>query len=142
MQGSVKRVDCYRCVGRDAEHVSRCTVPSQCFCYFIPVPDAQMRPFRGQAEEILCLLLRRYVYGNTDEPFAFAVLPGYAASTPADPTKISIRQQEAIFKGVLTLRFYCLFDGSLPKRTIVWVNTALNDRIVCAGLRIELKQNT
>ena len=50
-----------------------------------------MRPFRGQAKQVLCLLLLRYVYGNTDEPFAFAVLPGYAASTPADPTKISIR---------------------------------------------------
>ena len=79
------------CVGRDAEHLPRCAVPSQCVCYFIPMPDAQMRSFRGQAEQVLCLLLLCYVHGNTDEPFAFAVLSGYAASTPADPTKISIR---------------------------------------------------
>src|ERR1043165_7885198 len=119
MQGPVKRVDCYLSVGRDAEHVPRRAVPGQCLCYFIPVPDAQMRPFRGKAEQVLCLLLRRYVYGNTDEPFAFAVLPGYATSTSADPTKISIRQQNAIFKGVISLRFYCLFDGRVPKRSIV-----------------------
>src|SRR6266545_4612026 len=103
MQGCVNCVDCYLPVSRRAEHVPRCAVPSQRLCYFIPVPDAQMRPFRSQAEQILCLLLLCYVYGNTDKPFAFAMFPGYATSTLADPPKSSIRQHNTIFNSVLTL---------------------------------------
>src|SRR5438876_2804415 len=53
--------------------------------------DTARRSFRRQAEQILCLLSRRYVYGNTDEAGAFAVFPRHAASTPAEPTHISIR---------------------------------------------------
>src|SRR5437763_607235 len=77
MQGSVKCIDCYLWLGRDAEQLPRCAVTSQCLCYFVPVPDTQMRPCRGQAEQVLGLLLLRYVYRNTDKPFALAVLPGY-----------------------------------------------------------------
>src|SRR5882724_12220932 len=53
--------------------------------------DTARRGFRGQAEQILCLLLRCYVYGNADDPDTFAVLPGDAASPPAHPAHSSIR---------------------------------------------------
>src|SRR5436190_17427019 len=91
MQGCVKCVDCYFCVGRDAEHLPGCAVPSQCLCYFVPMPDAQMRPFRGQAEQVLRLFLWRYIYGNTNEPSARAVFRRYAAPRRGDPLQSTIR---------------------------------------------------
>ena len=45
------------CIGRDAEHLSRRAVPGQGLCCLIPVPDTQTRRFRGQTEQVLCLLL-------------------------------------------------------------------------------------